>query len=365
MFKDKERRKVCFRDLTPGKRQICSNTEQEQYQILNWVRIYNWQREKAPNVVTSENETMSRFGIKLPVRKARMLLSGLVLLSVLYFFGGLLFLIPAFFFVSAYGSWGWLLTLLLLSLIIGAIAYRAYQRDRKRLLVNAEKITAEDRPELAGLLQFIERDSERRGLETPDLYIHPDLGSNAFAIGRRNGGNIVLFEGLLTTLESEKELEAVVAHELGHLDNRDSMLMALLAGIKETIVRFWTWFGFGFRKWLYERRGVVLTPTEEQALKHKSRRRSERVCSPIGLCEKSISRHREYIADAEAVESTNPRAVVEALSSLKESDHEPDEIDVAQSLCIHGTHSGILSRLRSTHPPMKKRIQHIERQYLD
>lgn len=316
-------------------------------------------------MVTSKNENKSRIGIKYPVRKARMLLSGLTLVTMLYFFGSLLFLIPAFFFVSAYGSWGWLLTLIFLSLIIGAIAYRAYQRQRKALLADAKKVTSEDSPELARLLQFIERESESRGMEAPDLYIHPDPGVNAFAIGRRNGGNIVLLEGLLTTLESENELQAIVAHELGHLDNRDSMLMALLAGIKETIVRFWTWFGFAMRQWMYERRGVVLTPTEEQALKHKSRRRSERVCSPIGLCEKSISRHREYIADAEAVEATDPRSVVEALSSLDESDHEPNEIDVAQSLCIHGTHSGILSRLRSTHPPMKKRIRHIEEQYLD
>lgn len=290
-----------------------------------------------------------------------MLLSGLTLVAMLYFFGSLLFLIPAFFFVSAYGSWGWLLTLLFLSGGIVTITYRGYRRQRDALLADAQTVTSEENPELARTLEFLQEESKSRGMEVPNLYVHPDMGVNAFAIGRRNSGHIVLLEGLLASLESEEELQAIVAHELAHIDNRDSMLMSLLTGIKQMIVQFWTWVGFAGRTWMYERRGVVLTPTEEQALLQKSRRRSKLVCSPIALCEKSISRHREYIADSEAARATRPEAIIAALKSIDDSELEPQEIDVAQSLCIHGRQDGLLSRIRSTHPPIEKRIRNVEK----
>jgi len=311
------------------------------------------------------NDSTNRFGVTYPVRKARMLLSGLGLVAMLYFFGSLLFLVPAFFLVSAYGSSGWLLTLLLLSAVIGAVAYRGYRRQRDALLADAERVTAADSPELDRVLEFLQEEAASRGMEVPELYVHPDLGVNAFALGRRDSGHIVLLEGLLASLESEAELRAIVAHELAHIDNRDSIMMSVLSGVKETIVRFWTWVGFAGRKWMYERRGVVLTPAEEQGLLQKSRRRSERVCAPIGLCEKSISRHREYIADSEAARVTRPEAIIEALKSIDESEFEPQQVDVAQSLCIHGEGGGLLSRLRSTHPPMEKRIRNVEKHHLE
>lgn len=311
----------------------------------------------------TDNSPPRSFGVTYPVRKARMLLSGLTLVSMLYFFGSMLFLIPAFFFVSAYGSWGWLLTLLLLSGIIVTIAYRGYRRQRDALLADAQKVTPDESPELARTLEFLQAEARSREMEAPDLYVHPAMSVNAFAIGRRNSGHIVLLEGLIASLEEEEELRAIVAHELAHIDNRDSMLMSLLSGIKEAIVQFWAWAGFAGRKWMYERRGVVLTPTEEQALMQKSRRRSELVCSPIGLCEKSISRHREYIADAEAARATRPEAIIGALKSIDDSDLEPQEIDVAQSLCIHGRQDGLLSRIRSTHPSVEKRIQSVQKHF--
>lgn len=303
--------------------------------------------------------------VKYPVRRARILLSGLGFLFVLYFFGSLLFLLPAFFLVSAYGSLGWLLTLLLVSAVILFVAYRGYRRMLAQILADAERVTPEDSPEFGDLLDFVEEESERRGMEPPALYVHPAPIANALAVGRRTKGHVVVYDGLLTTLQNPAELNAVVAHELAHLDNRDSTAMTLLSAIKLTVVRFWTWFGFALKSWMYERRGVVLTPTEEQALWAKAHRRSNLVCSPIGLAENSISRHREYIADAEAAEATSPGSMIGALESIADGDHDPGDLDVPQSLCIHGESDGVLARLRSDHPPIEKRIRYVEKTHGD
>jgi heat shock protein HtpX len=198
-------------------------------------------------------------------------------------------------------------------------------------------------------------------MEPPTLYIHPEPSVNALAIGRRNNGNIVIFDGLLTQLDSLEELNAIVGHELAHLDNRDSTLMATLTGIKQTIVSTWTWFGYTIRKGLTEFTGIDMTPVAKQNAKENMRRRSELLCSPIGLCEKSISRHREYIADAEGARIASSDAMVNALKTIGDSDQEFQEIDVSQSLCIYGLNSGLFSQLRSTHPPVEKRVRYIQK----
>lgn len=318
---------------------------------------------QTPSVGTDPtNET---FGIKYPVRRARLLLSGIGFLFLLYLFGSLLFLIPAFAFVNAYGSVGWVLTVALLSAVIAYVSYRGYRRTLEGILADAERVTSESSPELAEILEFVRAESEARGMEPPSLHIHPAPIANALAVGRRQSGHVVICDGLLTTLADTDELKAVVAHELAHLDNRDSTTMTLSSGIKSIIVRFWTWVGFSLRKWTYERRGVVLTPTEEQALWHKAQKRSHLVCSPMGFVENSISRHREYIADAEAAEATDSAAMIGALESIASTDHDPDELDIPQTLCIHGESEGFLARLRSDHPPIEKRIRYVRKTHGD
>lgn len=263
--------------------------------------------------------------------------------------------------MSAYGSVGWLLTVLLLSGIIGGIVYRGYTNQLKQSLGNSERVTAETHPELTDALEFVNREAEKRGMSPPELYINDNPVANAVALGRRNNGYIVLYDGLFTTLDSEDELNAVLGHEIAHIAHRHSVMMQLTAGIRETLVRFWTWVGYALRTWMYQRRGVVLGPSEEQAILQKAEKRSRYVCSPVGLFTKSLSRHREYIADTEGAEAASPSDMLGALESLEESDHELHSPNVSQALCIYGRSTGLLSRLRANHPPLKKRQQNVQR----
>jgi hypothetical protein len=137
--------------------------------------------------------------------------------------------------------------------------------------------------------------------------------------------------------------------------------MATLSGIKEMVVWSWTWIGYTLRSAVYRWRGIVLGPNEEVMLKQKMRRRAEIISSPIGLCEKSISRHREYIADAEGAQVASPDAMIGALQTIENANQDSENLEFSQSLCIHGPRSGILSRFRSTHPPVQKRIRYIEK----
>ncbi|GAA0541484.1 M48 family metalloprotease [Halorubrum ejinorense] len=311
------------------------------------------------------NISLGATELKYPYRRARLLLSGFGFLTALYFFGSALFLIPAFFLVSAYGPVGWLLTILLVSGIIGWIAYRGYTNQLSRILGNAERVTAESHPELDDALAFIDRESEKRGMNPPELYVTDQPDANAIALGRRKNGYVVLHDGLFTTLEDTAELNAVIGHEIAHIANRDSIMMQLTAGIQETLIRFWTWAGYALRSWMYQRRGVVLGPREEDALLQKAEKRARYVCSPLGLFTKSLSRHREYIADAEGAEAASPTAMVEALKSIDGSDQESPTADVPQALCIHGETTGLLSRLRATHPPLKKRQRNLQKSFDD
>lgn len=303
----------------------------------------------------------ARFGISYPVRKIRILLSALTLFAVLYFFGSVLVLIPASVLVSAVGSWGWLITAVLVSAGIWWLGYRGYRNTLQTILADATEATAQTHPNLSGTLDLVQREANRRGMGTPAVYIHPEPAVNALAIGRRSNGQIVIFEGLLTQLDDKEELNAIVGHELAHLDNRDSVLMATLTGIKRLIVLSCAWVGYFLRKGFTEFfGGVDMTPAAKQTLRERMQRRASLVCSPIGLCEKSISRHREYIADAEGARITSPDAMADAIETVGTSDHKLRDADIPQSLCIFGANSGFLSQLRSTHPPVEKRIRYVQ-----
>lgn len=314
-------------------------------------------------MTSSERHTGKSTGIKYPIRRLRVALSGLLFLFILFFIGGIVLFIPAFFFVSAYGDIGWLLGLAVVAALVLYFSYRSFRQTIDALLTDAEQVSRQNYPELTDVLEFIEAEARERDMATPYLYIHPAPIANAMAVGRKNQGYIILCDGLLTDLDNKEELKAVIAHEMAHLSNRDTTLLTLMVGTKQLIINFWTWIGYAVKKWSYERRGVVLGPREEEALKQKARKRSRRICSPIGLCENSVSRHREYIADLEGARTTDPDAMIGALESVAESNYEPAGNEIPQSLCIHGSRDGILARLRADHPPIDRRVRNIEKNY--
>lgn len=201
-----------------------------------------------------------------------------------------------------------------------------------------------------------------RGMTTPKIYIIQDNSLNAFAFGiNKNTYSISLSKGMIDKL-NDQELEAVIAHELTHIRNRDVRLLIIsiiFVGIFTFVAQA------SFRMLRHNRKGkkgggIILIFLAVGIL--------GLICSI--LMRFGLSRKREYLADAGAVELTkNPLALASALKKIS-SDSRIEAIerkDIAQ-LCIENPHEkegsmgigGIYDSVFSTHPPIQERIRLLE-----
>jgi heat shock protein HtpX len=211
------------------------------------------------------------------------------------------------------------------------------------------------REQLPRAYEVVERLTAKQGLPMPKIYILPTESPNAFATGRNpQHASVAVTHGILQLLDDE-ELEGVLAHELGHVKNRDiltSSIAATLAGAITMIARmgyFASLFGgYGGRD-SRERGGsgglfmIILAPIA------------------ASLIQLAVSRSREYEADATGAALTgNPYALARALQKL---DNYSRRIPMAASpstahLFIVAPLLGVggIGNLFSTHPPIKDRI---------
>ena len=219
------------------------------------------------------------------------------------------------------------------------------------LMTGARKVERKSEPEIYNLLENL---AISRGLRTPTLRIIDNDSLNAFATGLHEGQySITVTRGLVEALTRD-ELEAVLAHELTHVINRDVRTMviaSIFAGIISVISEL------VFRGLLHSRGGG---------------RRDNKNAAPlilIGLAFAAVgfalaivirmmlSRTREFVADAGAVELTkNPDAMISALRKVegRSSLKGPDEV---QQLFLDNQADGVgLEGLFATHPPIQKRI---------
>src|SRR5436305_13224611 len=163
------------------------------------------------------------------------------------------------------------------------------------------------REELPRIYSVVERLTQKAGLPMPKLYVLPTDSPNAFATGRNPAhASVAVTEGILNLLNDE-ELAGVLAHELGHVSNRDiliSSIAATIAGAITFLARFGLFFGGGDRD---ERRGGGMGALLMLIL------------APIAafLIQLAVSRSREYQADATGAHFTgNPYALANALAKL-------------------------------------------------
>src|SRR5271155_4035710 len=210
------------------------------------------------------------------------------------------------------------------------------------------------REELPRVYQVVERMTGRMGLPMPKIYVIPDDSPNAFATGRNpNHAAVAVTRGILNLLTDE-ELEGVLAHELGHVRNRDiltSSVAATLAGAITMLASFARWgmiFGGGERR---SRGGggigalfmIILAPIAAT------------------LIQLAISRSREYEADATGAHLTgNPYALASALEKLDAySKRLPLQASASTAhlfIVAPLITSGGIASLFATHPPIKDRI---------
>lgn len=229
-----------------------------------------------------------------------------------------------------------------------------YQSDKIALAAyRAQPISPQQAP---GLYQMVQRLCDRAGLPMPGVYIIPSPAANAFATGRDpEHAAIAVTEGILGLLP-EDELEGVIAHELTHVANRDTLTQAVAATIAGAISFLAQMASYGL--WYAPSRnnrggvnplGILLTV----------------VLAPVAatIIQLAISRTREFSADAGSARMTgNPRALARALQRLESAARQlPMAGNPAfEPLLIINAFSGqFMSGLFASHPSTEARIEQL------
>jgi heat shock protein HtpX len=221
-------------------------------------------------------------------------------------------------------------------------------------MYRAQPVTREELPRAYNI---VERLTQKIGIPMPKLYVIPNESPNAFATGRSpQHASVAVTHGILNLLTDE-ELEGVLAHELGHVNNRDiliSSIAATIAGAITYVAHMGRWamiFG-GIDRDSRDRGGGI------GALLML-------IVAPIAatLIQLAVSRSREYQADASGAHYTgNPYALASALQKL---DAYSRRVPMTASpstahLFIVAPLLGInFGGLFSTHPPIAKRIERL------
>ncbi len=252
--------------------------------------------------------------------------------------------------------------ILYISVIIAVgTSFYTYWNSHKMVLKmsNAQPLDTKKYPEIDNIVENL---AISEGLPKPDIYFIDENQPNAFATGRNpEHGVVAVTRGLIERLD-RSELEAVIAHELSHIKNRDilvSTIAVVLAGAIAIISRVF------LRSMIFGRRGnsegkgnavgliiavvvAIVAPLFAMMLRF------------------AVSRKREYLADSTAVLMTRyPDALASALEKI--SSH-PEELKAANEATANlyianplrgDSNKGIINKLFMTHPPVEERIKTI------
>lgn len=255
------------------------------------------------------------------------------------------------------GTGNWTITI---ATIIGAGIYVVIQyfagSGEALAMSGARQIQKADNPRL---YRVVENLAITRGLPMPKVYIVDDPAPNAFATGRKPElASVAATTGLLDMM-TDSELEGVMAHEMGHVENFDIRLntivfaLVVAIGIISDILMRMMWFGGGRRNSNSGGNPVMLI-VGIAAL----------VISPIvaALIQSAISRQREYLADATGAMTTrHPEALASALHKLGEYGRPMKKQNSTMAHMWFGDPGkpGPMSRMFSTHPPLAARIKRL------
>jgi heat shock protein HtpX len=206
------------------------------------------------------------------------------------------------------------------------------------------------------LLSTVHRLADAAGIRRPEVAIYDSPDVNAFATGpTRNNALVAVSTGLLSRL-SEREVEAVLGHEVSHVANGDMVTLTLLQGVVNTFVIFLSRIvGFVVDRVLLRNErgagpGFFLASLVAQIL--------------LGILASMIvmwfSRHREFRADAGGAELAGRDSMIRALQSLQRSTQPAQLPEAMRAFGISGGRRG-LGRLFMSHPPLEERIAALQR----
>jgi heat shock protein HtpX len=253
-----------------------------------------------------------------------------------------------------FGGQNGMLLALVFAAVLNFVSY--FYSDKIALaMYRAKPVTREELPRV---YQVVERLTQKIGIPMPKIYVIPSDSPNAFATGRNpNHASVAVTQGILGLLNDE-ELEGVLAHELGHVRNRDILISSIAATIAGAItylaqIARWGMIFGGYERDRDSRGGggfgallmLLLAPVA------------------AALIQLAVSRSREYQADETGAHFTgNPYALASALAKLDAySKRLPLQAtpSTAHLFIVQPFLGMSLGNLFSTHPPIAKRIERL------
>ena len=240
----------------------------------------------------------------------------------------------------------------IVALIYAAIQY-FFSTQLAIMMTGAKKANRRDNHRLYNIVENL---TITAGLPLPEVYIIDDPAPNAFATGRDPDHAVVAATTGLIDIMDDKELTAVMAHELSHVKNYDIRVSAIAFALV-CVIGFLS--DIGFRMMRYSRK-------------------NDKENSPVGLfmiiltaifapfaasiAQMAVSREREYLADISAVEITRyPEGMISALKKLEEHSRPMARQNAAtEAMFINSPLRKQAVNLFSTHPPIEKRIERLE-----
>jgi heat shock protein HtpX len=245
-----------------------------------------------------------------------------------------------------------MITSTIVALIYAAIQY-FFSTQLAIMMTGAKKANRRDNRRLYNIVENL---TITAGLPMPEVYIIDDPAPNAFATGRDPDHAVVAATTGLIDIMDDKELTAVMAHELSHVKNYDIRVSAIAFALV-CVIGFLS--DIGFRMMRYSRK-------------------NDKENSPVGLfmiiftaifaplaasiAQMAVSREREYLADISAVEITRyPEGMISALKKLEEHSRPMARQNAAtEAMFINSPLRKQAVNLFSTHPPIEKRIERLE-----
>lgn len=234
--------------------------------------------------------------------------------------------------------------------------FSAYWYSDKMVLAmyKAQPVDEQQAPELYRLVRDL---ATRSNLPMPRVYIIPTDTPNAFATGRNpEHAAVAVTEGILRILRPE-ELQGVLAHELAHVKNRDTLIStvaATMAGAIMMLANMMRWSAiFGGMQSDRDRNGGMIGLL------------AMTIIAPLAasLIQLAISRSREFQADATGAQMLhNPLGLAAALEKLETANQQAPmgaQPQTAHLFIVNPLSGASFSRLFSTHPPLEERIRRL------
>ena len=233
----------------------------------------------------------------------------------------------------------------------------------------AREVTAEQEPRLHNIVEGI---AIAAGVPKPRVYVVPEQAPNAFATGRDpEHSSVAITQGLLDIM-NRVELEGVIGHEMSHVLDRDILVGTVVATVvgaavlmSEFFMRSWFWSGgrMGGRREGGDGGGIIVLVLFAVGIVLL-------ILAPLAgqLIKLSVSRNREYLADAEGVLLTRyPPGLISALEKIRDAPHAMRSANNAtahlwleQPSRVPGQETSTMEKLFSTHPPIEERIQRLK-----